>query len=66
MPRILLLLVFLLPLGLAAAPAPWYQWRSLLDGTRVCAQTSPGEGWARADGPYSDAACRRPLHVIRL
>ncbi|XAH22490.1 hypothetical protein AAFF27_21160 [Xylophilus sp. GW821-FHT01B05] len=50
----------------AAAPAPWYQWRSLLNGARVCAQTSPGEGWARDDGPYRDAGCRHVLRVIRL
>jgi len=70
MSRLVHCLVLLAPLWLAgmavAAPAPWYQWRSLLNGTRVCAQTSPGEGWARDDGPYSDAACRRPLRVIRL
>ena len=27
-----------------AAPAPWYYWRSKIDGARVCAQTSPGPG----------------------
>jgi hypothetical protein len=30
-----------------AAPAPWYYWRSKVDGVRLCAQTSPGHGWER-------------------
>ena len=50
----------------AGAPAPWYQWRSLQNGTRVCAQTSPGSGWAQAGGPFRDADCSRPLRVIGL
>ena len=38
--------------GLAlAAPAPWYYWRSKVDGHRVCAQVSPGLGWERDGGP---------------
>jgi hypothetical protein len=42
-----------------AAPAPWYRWRSKLDGTVACAQTSPGEGWERIGGPYRDARCEK-------
>lgn len=52
--------------GAAGAPAPWYQWRSLQNGSQVCAQTSPGSGWAQAGGPFRDADCRRPLRVIGL
>ena len=52
--------------GAAGAPAPWYQWRSLQNGTQVCAQTSPGSGWAQAGGPFRDADCSRPLRVIGL
>lgn len=52
-------------LGLAAtaphaAPAPWYLWRSLVDGRSHCAQSSPGPGWERERGPYRDLHCSRP------
>ena len=43
----------------AAAPAPWYWWVSKLDGQRVCAQTTPGQGWERGDGPFTQAGCQR-------
>ena len=43
-----------------AAPAPWYQWRSKLDGKEFCAQTSLGEGWEKISGPYKDARCEQP------
>lgn len=42
-----------------AAPAPWYVWRSKLNGGEVCAQTSPGAGWERSRGPFRDARCTR-------
>lgn len=40
-----------------AVPAAWYQWRSKLNGDLVCRQTSPGTGWEKAMGPYTDARC---------
>jgi hypothetical protein len=40
-----------------ANPAPWYQWRSKLTGEFVCWQTSPGQGWEKATGPYKDPHC---------
>lgn len=40
-----------------ADPAPWYSWMSRVDGQIVCAQTSPGPGWARLGGPYKTARC---------
>ena len=43
-----------------AAPAPYYLWMSKLDGSRVCAQTSLGEGWQRMGGPFKDSRCRKP------
>lgn len=43
-----------------AGPAPWYQWRSDLQGQTLCAQVSPGAAWVRVDGPYLDSDCRRP------
>jgi hypothetical protein len=49
------------PVVLNAAPAPWYHWRSKSTGAVVCSQTPLGEGWARADGPYRDARCEKPL-----
>lgn len=45
--------------SLLAAPAPWYKWRSKLTADVPCAQTSPGEGWESAGGPYKDARCEK-------
>jgi hypothetical protein len=57
---IVLIAVALLALPALAGPAPWYQWRSKLNGRLVCAQTSPGEGWALDSGPYKDSRCEQP------
>lgn len=43
-----------------AAPAPWYLWRSKLDGQWFCAQTRPGAGWDKSRGPFKDARCEKP------
>ncbi len=45
--------------GALAGPAPWYRWRSKLDGKTACAQTSLGAGWERAAGPFRDSDCRK-------
>jgi hypothetical protein len=45
----------------AAAPAPWFKWRSKLDGKQFCAQTSLGPGWEKAGGPYQDSHCEKLL-----
>jgi len=45
-----------------AAPAPWYQWRSKLDGELICRQVSPGPGWEKAIGPFQDPHCK---HLVR-
>ena len=42
-----------------AGPAPWYRWQSVVTGETVCAQTSPGPGWARLDAVYVDPRCQR-------
>lgn len=47
--------------ALLAGPAPWYKWRSKLDGKQVCAQTSLGKGWEKASGPYSDSHCGKSI-----
>lgn len=49
-----------------AAPAPWYYWRSMYDGARVCAQISPGPGWSRDSAAYESPGCqpRRKVLVI--
>lgn len=44
-----------------AAPAPWHQWSSRIDGSRVCAQTTPGPGWDYFRGPFKDASCKEAL-----
>lgn len=44
---------------LAAAPAPWFKWRSKLDGKLVCSQTPLGAGWEKAAGPFADSHCAK-------
>ncbi|MCB4795369.1 hypothetical protein LGR51_12755 [Pseudomonas sp. NP21570] len=57
----LLALSLFLPIAASAAPAPYYQWQSKLDGTIICRQTSPGEGWEKLDGrPFRDLNCSMP------
>ena len=46
-----------------AAPAPWYKWRSKVDGTLSCAQSTLGFGWELASGPYKDSRCEKPVLV---
>jgi hypothetical protein len=43
-----------------AQSAPYYWWKSKIDGKRYCLQTSPGDGWARDSGPFKDARCSTP------
>ncbi len=52
--------------GAFAAPAPWYYWRSRIDGRLVCMQTSPGPGWERQEPPFEGLGCqpRRKVLVI--
>jgi hypothetical protein len=45
--------------ALVAAPAPWFQWRSKVDGKQVCNQTALGHGWEKASGPYQDSHCEK-------
>ena len=45
--------------SLAAEPAPWWKWRSKIDGALVCSQTTLGPGWEKAYGPYRDARCEK-------
>lgn len=44
-----------------AAPAPWFSWRSKVDGKLVCAQTSLGPGWEKAAGPFKDSHCGKSI-----
>jgi hypothetical protein len=57
------LLLMAFATGLCAEPAPWYQWRSKVDGQRVCTQTSLGTGWERAAGPFRDSRCGKRFLV---
>lgn len=67
-PHLLFALVLLTPLLVQAAPAPWYYWRSLVDGQRVCAQTSPGPGWERDSTAYEGPGCepRRKVLIVPM
>ncbi|WP_010461911.1 hypothetical protein [Acidovorax radicis] len=64
--RFLFALALLTPLTplVQAAPAPWYYWRSTVDGARVCAQTSPGQGWQRDSAAYDGPGCRPRRKVL--
>lgn len=44
-----------------AGPAPWYLWRSKLDGQLACSQTPLGPGWQQEAGPFKDSRCEKPL-----
>ncbi len=44
---------------LAAGPAPWWQWRSKIDGKLACSQTPLGSGWENVAGPYKDSRCEK-------
>nr|WP_315396165.1 hypothetical protein [uncultured Duganella sp.] len=44
---------------LAAGPAPWWQWRSKLDGQLACSQTPLGAGWEKVRGPFKDSRCEK-------
>jgi hypothetical protein len=46
-----------------AKPAPWFKWRSKLDGTLACSQTPLGQGWKQASGPYRDSRCEKLIVV---
>lgn len=46
-------------LSASAASAPWFKWRSKLNGTVICTQVMHGE-WEKMDGPFKDARCAIP------
>lgn len=48
-----------------AGPAAWYQWRSKLEPSFLCSQTSPGEGWEKLNGPFSDARCEKRMAIVQ-
>jgi hypothetical protein len=45
--------------NLSAGPAPWYKWRSKIDGYLSCSQTPLGPGWEKDSGPYKDSRCEK-------
>ena len=51
--------------ALAAAPAPWYKWRSKVDGKQFCSQTSLGHGWEKASGPYRNGQCDKLITAYK-
>ncbi|MET3117380.1 hypothetical protein AAKU64_001596 [Undibacterium sp. GrIS 1.8] len=55
----LLSIGMLLVASAIAAPADWYKWRSKIESIEICSQTSPGEGWTRAGGPFKNAQCEK-------
>ena len=44
---------------LSAGPAPWWQYRSKVDGKLACSQTPLGAGWEKAAGPFKDSRCEK-------
>ncbi|RZT11080.1 hypothetical protein SAMN05216319_0443 [Duganella sp. CF402] len=61
---VLMLALAVLCGGLNAEPAPWWKWRSKIDGQLFCSQTQLGPGWEKAYGPFRDARCEK-LIVVR-
>lgn len=57
-PSIALALLLVTAAAFAQA-APWYQWKSKLNGKITCQQTTPGEGWERVGGPFK-SDCKTP------
>ncbi len=55
------LALFLVSTQLAAAPAPFWQWRSKLDGALACSQVPLGSGWEKVSGPYRDSHCEKRI-----
>jgi hypothetical protein len=43
-----------------AGPAPWFKWRSKLNGKQVCSQTPIGPGWEKDSGAFKDSQCSKP------
>ncbi|MPS97261.1 MULTISPECIES: hypothetical protein [unclassified Pseudomonas] len=41
-----------------AGTAYWWRWESQADGRLVCSQWSPGDGWKKFAGPYTNGGCR--------
>jgi len=50
-------LISVFSLAVWAKPAPWYWWASKVENTRLCLQTSPGNGWYQDGGPYRNSRC---------
>jgi hypothetical protein len=44
-----------------AHPAPWYKWRSKVDGSTTCSQVQLGPGWQKDGGPFRDSRCEKPI-----
>jgi hypothetical protein len=40
-----------------ADPAPWFYWKNIATGDRICAQFPPEDGWMKDGGPFKDARC---------
>ena len=55
----LVLFLFLITGSTLAGPAAWFNWRSKLDLSLVCSQTTPGDGWEKFSGPFFDARCEK-------
>lgn len=60
---VLLLAAMLGATSVQAGPAPWYLWRSKIDGQLACSQTPLGPGWVQDAGPFKDSRCEKPLLV---
>ena len=55
---IIALSTLLLSVPTLAQPAPWYLWKSTLNGKTTCQQTMQG-AWVKVDGPFKDARCTK-------
>ncbi|MDR0996124.1 MAG: hypothetical protein LBL69_00490 [Zoogloeaceae bacterium] len=54
--------LWLAALPVEAKPASYYLWMSEADGSRICTQIAPGDGWKLMGGPYKDGRCTKPAY----
>jgi hypothetical protein len=57
MKALLAALSFVVCANVFAQAAPFWLWKSRLDGRLFCAQVVRGGGWDKIDGPFRDARC---------
>lgn len=55
-----LVIILAIAATVLAAPAPYYKWKSKLDGKTNCTNVLMSGEWEIVGGPYKDSACTIP------